>query len=801
MATLHDQLAWEQELIDRGSKTYWDNQERLRRKGEGDKTDSASYLLRERMQEVADLLEERAAIRVGRGGKFAKLLEQVSQGDYLKVAFIGLQVVFGRIAGKQKSTTLLKCCLGIGSRLEADLKCQMFEAEYPAYYHTVVKSLKEQNVSDYMHKHKVFMAKFKDFENLKWIDFEPEDQTQIGLRIVDAILVVFSDVFFVEKIRTKGKTPAYISTTDSFQEWLVEFEQTRGLMSPAKLPLKIPPRAWDSDLSGGYYTPTMCQSVTFIKAQYRDHKKYIAENDPKQHRKAVNAMQRTPWAINKRVLDVQTEIYNKGLGIGIPSNVKITPPPFPVHLATIPKESLTEAQQAEVTAWKIGAKTSYGRERKRQSSTLAFMQSFKLAKELSTWDEFYYAYTCDFRGRIYCVTTGLSPQGTDSSKGLLQFGRAEKLGSNGVKWLAVQGANVYGKDKMDYPSRVAWIRENEMFIRQVVEDPINYREFWSNADKPYQFLAFCFDWGDCDYGRNPNAVSAIPVGLDGSCNGLQHFSAMLRDEVGAVATNLSYSETPQDIYQEVADTTAKNIKDLNEPWARKWGEVGLTRKITKTPVMTLPYGAKQLSARGAIYGWTIDNWSKFKLDEKHAWDVSKWLTPHMWSAIGETVTSARGAMDWLQKNVGNAYCKWLTPIGFPVYQYYKEVPVTRVRTQLCGVTELYLSDLDRYGDPKVIQQRAGIAPNFAHSMDSTHMVMTINMTDFRCYAMIHDDFGTHAGNTEQLFHTIRKSFHKLYTKHDPLKEWAEQTDADIETMPEKGTYNIDDILKADFFFG
>ena len=465
------------------------------------------------------------------------------------------------------------------------------------------------------------------------------------------------------------------------------------------------------------------------------------------------------------------------------------------------KEELNERQAEEVLAWKIAAKAAYGREQKRKADVIAFMQSFKLAKELRTWKNFYFVYTCDFRGRIYCATSGLSPQGSDTAKGLLKFGRAEKLGTDGVKWLAIQGANVYGQDKLAYSARVTWIQEHEPYIRQVVEDPINHRDFWGNADKPYQFLAFCYDWADCDYGRDSNATSSIAVGLDGSCNGLQHFSAMLRDEVGACATNLTPNDTPQDIYQEVANTCAEAIKELEDPRAQKWCEVGLTRKVAKRPVMTLPYGARQKSARAAIYEWATENWHLFQLDEKHCWDYAKWLTPHLWEAIGDTVLAAREAMDWLQKNVGNDYCKWLTPIQFPVYQYYKDVPVTEVRTALCGVQKLKLDDYDCYGDPKASRQRSGIAPNFVHSIDSTHMVMTINMTDFSCYAMIHDDYGTHAGNTEQLFQTIRKSFHKLYTTHDPLTEWAEQTDADISKMPAKGTYDIDNITKAQYFFG
>ena len=800
MATLADQIAWEKDLSERGAQTYWANQDRLRKNQDADKCDGVSHLMKERMREVATLIEQRAKMISGRSAKYGKLLQSVAQGDYMKIAFIGLQVVFQKTAIPNHNT-LTKITLGIGTRLEADLKCQMFEAKYPAYYNTVVESLKEQRVTDYMHKHKVFMAMFKKFDDLEWSDFDPEVHSHIGLRVVDAILHVFKDVFFVRMIMRNGKRLNTIDTTVAFDEWLGDFEQVRGMMNPTRLPLKIPPRAWARDGQGGYYTPALVDNTTLIKTKSREHRAFTNQHDPLAHREAVNAMQRTPWKINQRVFEVQQLIYTKGLGVGLPSNEKVAPKPFPEHLRDVVKGTYSVQQKEEVTAWKVMAKSAYGREQKRKATTIAYMQTYKLAKELQDWDEFYYVYTCDFRGRIYCATSGLSPQGADTAKGIIQFARAEKLGTTGVKWLAIQGANTFGEDKLSYDDRVSWVERNEPHIRQVVADPLNYREWWGSADKPYQFLAFCFEWADCDYGRNTQTTSSIPVGLDGSCNGLQHFSAMLRDEVGAAATNLSNSDKPQDIYQEVADKCAEAIKDLDEPCAVKWTEVGLTRKVAKRPVMTLPYGAKQKSARAAIFEWATDYWHLFKLDEKHTWEQAKWLTPHLWDAISDTVVAARAAMDWLQKNVGKGYCHWLTPIGFPVYQYYKEVPTTRVQTKLCGITEIWLNDFDCYGDPKHSQQRSGIAPNFVHSIDSTHMVMTINMTDFKCYAMIHDDFGTHAGHTEVLFKAIRDSFHKLYANHDPLAEWAEQTGVALETMPEKGTYNIDDINKASYFFG
>jgi DNA-directed RNA polymerase, mitochondrial len=55
--------------------------------------------------------------------------------------------------------------------------------------------------------------------------------------------------------------------------------------------------------------------------------------------------------------------------------------------------------------------------------------------------------------------------------------------------------------------------------------------------------------------RSPNPaafVSHFPIHQDGSCNGLQHYAALGRDQKGAEAVNLCPFETPQDVYSGVA---------------------------------------------------------------------------------------------------------------------------------------------------------------------------------------------------------------------------------------------------------
>ena len=796
---IEEQMLWEEECQERGAARYESQQERLRANGQGESTDVMSYLLKERLEDSGKYLEE--LVNKGTGGigaNYDSVIRLAADGDYIKLAYLGLKSVLKAIQVREKNT-VLKVTLDISSRIEADLKCRMFEAVHPEYYDTVRKSFKSQKVTDYVHKHKVMMKKFGDFE-IDWTDWNGNEKTQIGTRVLRAILNVFSDVVFMRNEFNRGKHQYRLDTTSEFDKWASEFEKERGLMFPMYLPLKIQPRSWTSLTDGGYHTNGL--RLKFVKTKSKAHREFIKDHIPHQHMKAVNTMQKTPWKINKRVLEVQEAIYKNGLGIGMPSNEPVVPPDFPEHLKDIEKEDLTEAQKAEVKDWKILAKSMYGKEQQRKGQILAFMQSSKLAKELQDWEKFYFAYTCDFRGRVYCATAGLSPQGADTAKGLIHFAKGVALGKDGAFWLAVQGANTYGYDKVSYDDRVAWITKNESTIRSIVEDPIGKRSLWGDADKPYQFLAFCFDWSDCNYGRDKSALSYIAVGLDGSCNGLQHFSALLRDEVGAKATNLMPCSKPEDIYQEVANVTIDKLKSMkDDPLAAKWLKVGVTRKCAKRPVMTLPYGATRTSARMYIMEYVKDNWSKFELDESHQWELANFLTPLLWDAIGEVVIAARAGMDWLRDNTGEEYTKWLTPLGFPVYQYYKNVESILVRTQLDGDIQLAFKDFDREGTPAKRNQRNGISPNFIHSIDSTHMVMTINMTDFPCYALVHDDYGTHAGHTQQLFSVIRKSFDKLYTTFSPLEEWAEQVGASLEDLPKYGNYNIKDILKADYFFG
>ena len=70
--------------------------------------------------------------------------------------------------------------------------------------------------------------------------------------------------------------------------------------------------------------------------------------------------------------------------------------------------------------------------------------------------------------------------------------------------------------------------------------------WWLQGDSPWQLLAVCKDLRNALACACPEAyLSRLPVHQDGSCNGLQHYAALSRDESGGRAVNLAPVDRPQ----------------------------------------------------------------------------------------------------------------------------------------------------------------------------------------------------------------------------------------------------------------
>ena len=99
----------------------------------------------------------------------------------------------------------------------------------------------------------------------------------------------------------------------------------------------------------------------------------------------------------------------------------------------------------------------------------------------------------------------------------------------------------FGEDKISFSERCQWVEKNHDKIIASASNPLDNR-WWCGADDPFSFLAWCFEYKDYKE-QGANFLSHCCIAMDGSCNGLQHFSAMLRDEIGGKSVNLALRKT------------------------------------------------------------------------------------------------------------------------------------------------------------------------------------------------------------------------------------------------------------------
>jgi DNA-directed RNA polymerase len=146
-----------------------------------------------------------------------------------------------------------------------------------------------------------------------------------------------------------------------------------------------------------------------------------------------------------------------------------------------------------------------------------------------------------------------------------QFAEGRALGKTGMRWLKIHLANLYGKDKLSLDEREVWTSENLTQVLEAANNPLKGERdaWWTRAEDPWQCLAVCFEIRDALASGNPETfVSRLPVHQDGSCNGLQHYAALGRDDWGGRAVNLFPADRPQDIYSGVLHHVIAKVEQV-----------------------------------------------------------------------------------------------------------------------------------------------------------------------------------------------------------------------------------------------
>ncbi len=814
---IKQELNWEESMIDLGLQRFRRQEEKALESKDFTRTNSGARLMRNYVAQVSEFIAHYVAGNSATERRRSKYTPFLTMVDADKLALISLSAVVSAAFEEVKATSV---AMTIGKQVEDELRFTEFRLANAELFDQLQRDLDSRNSASYRHRYRVLNHSMNK-AGIEWKSWSDETRAGVGLLVLSLALDSTDIVYKETKYTGRRKSSIVLKATPEMRDWAQRSDEALSALLPDRLPMLVRPEDWTSVTSGGYLLPRLRQITPLIKFRPgkagRIQRDLVRDGSLDKVMKGVNAMQATPWRINQRVLETLQQVWEKDLQVGMPASQPYTIPesPLPVGMTDVPDEL-----KERFIDWKQTARELYTKERERKGVVLGVSRTMRLGQMLRHHEKFYFVYQMDFRGRAYCTASGISPQGADTAKACLEFADGKPLGENGDYWLKVHGANKFGFDKVSYEDRVQWVQDNHQLILETAEDPLSNRGLWGNADKPYQFLAFCFEYqGYIQKGED--FISHLPIALDGSCNGIQHFSAMLRDPVGAQSVNLAPSDVPADIYQDVADVCTLKLKkdsDRGIDAATNWllflkshNYESLPRAASKRPVMTLPYGATQQACTSNLFSWYTDHDDKF-FPNNTGFRHCIYLSSLLWDSIGEVVVAARGAMDWIQEVSGDIAHNeqaivYNTPLGFPMYQASPNQESRRI-THRVGGSRMRISIIIPKDGLDVRKQRQGSAPNLVHSVDATHMIMCVNAgvdEGINSFSIIHDDFGTHACDIDTWHNIIREQFVILHTENDVLQSLHEQLTAagakDVPEPPKQSDFDLNRVLLSPYFFG
>lgn len=771
-------------------------------------------------QAIEDML---VAVDEGKAGRGRPALSTVylSQLEPIAAAYITVRCA---INGMGREVTMSGVAMQIATQIEEHYQFDQLSQTEPGLAHHFTQKARKWTTG---RARRFIMRIGVKIANVRGLEWKQGDKLQLGMKLLELFIETTGLATRVTEYEGKNNTPTRLRPTEATIKWMEDQDAMRKLMHPRYLPMLVPPKDWTGPLTGGYLTPQ--NRINFIGGVGSELRDDVFSLDLDKVYEGVNRVQSTPWRVNARVREVLNEVWTLGDTIGgLPAMNDL---PLPARPSDFPEKTvkiadMDPAMGERVKAWRDMTRKAHEENTRMISRRISLATQVSMATDLKDDEQFYFPHNVDFRGRLYSVVAGLSPQGDDTGKALIEFAEGKKLGKSGAYWLFVHIANLFGVDKVSFDERALWVQEHSGELLDSAMNPLDGHRFWTTADYPYCALAACFEYAGW-YANDEEHVSHLPIAMDGSCSGLQHFSAMLRDQTGGEAVNLVKLEAPADIYTQVAKLTDKLVRESGHELANAWAG-NVVRKIVKRPCMTFAYSVTSRGMRDQI----LDDLRKLGDGDNYLpgvenYDAATMLAPLVEQAIKQTVERAAEAMDYL-KGVITVFFNdmkavlgtdvsedsipvtWYTPDGFPVQQRYAKMNGKRFDVWFQG-ERLKIQLRIPSKRPDTRKQASGIAPNFVHSMDACHLRMVVNrMVEegvTESFAMIHDSFGVHACDVDELQYVIRDEFIKLYSDNQlaaftvsQLNIISESAHKDLPDLPEYGDLDLEEVRDADFFF-
>jgi DNA-directed RNA polymerase len=337
----------------------------------------------------------------------------------------------------------------------------------------------------------------------------------------------------------------------------------------------------------------------------------------------------------------------------------------------------------------------------------------------------------------------------------------------------------------------------------------------------------------------------LPISFDGTSNGIQHLALLSRNVEAGHLVNLCDTDVPRDVYLVVTEYIIKLLaeedprlrstnkeKKIDDAWCYGWWLDRLhdrsskdRRKLLKNPIMTFYYSSSSSGRAEAIVGVYR---RLFGLNEpalaEEPGASCHWLRSEAMYFLAKAVRIAcedklKGpaeVMKYIRQLATYRYrqgkfLEWRTLTGFPVINTYRESNIRNVDLNYGGIRSRYKVADGNLPKTRNVKMLNAAAPNFVHSLDATHLVLTILAANkdkpvpIRDVIPVHDCMACLAPHAQRFGQIIREQLAMLY-QIDPLRALREAnvddpSDPNVLPLPRRGSLDpLKDVWRAEYAF-
>ena len=475
--------------------------------------------------------------------------------DTKVLAYLVLAVVVGRLAGDPVSLTSMS--KSIVQRLSELYFFDRLKADNPKLHSYLGKEYRKAGRARKRQLIKKHIEALK-YDNL--LANKAGEVTRLGTTLLHILIKSGANIVEIHNKHMRGKKAMkVVALSKEASNVMVDmyYRNVRFNVRPSYAPMIYPPKDWEEIRGGGYYTA----NIPLFIGKKSISRKFFYDKDITSLLPVVNKAQQVAWRVNTRVVDVIDDVFKANLidytqgGTlprcygGLPtSNVYTT------------EDLISREQYEDFHTWNKAREKLQIELDSENGRRLSIILALDTAQQMMDYESIYFPYQFDYRGRLYPHTSHLNPQAPKHIKSMLEFSKGEVLNDEGIKWLKIHIANVYGLDKEPFESRIKWTEAHSSTILAIASDPLEFIKDWAYCDSPFEFLAACFAYEDSTKGL----PIYLPIQLDATCSGIQFYSGLLLDKEGAESVNV-IGNNRQDIYQKVADKVNDYLSEGEYP--------------------------------------------------------------------------------------------------------------------------------------------------------------------------------------------------------------------------------------------